>query len=205
MQNIKEKKTLSHCDNGISDCSICPLNSKLNCKFTIKDTILFNITFLAYFIPAILGMILGGFWLWILPYTVYWIFFIQIWENKTLCSHCPHYGNERKTINCYGNYGIYNLWKYNPIPMSISHQIQFIVGIGILLLYPIPFLILGNQFLMLILSIVGILIWISNQLIRMCSHCINLSCPLNRVPKNIASEYLKKNEAMRNAWNYPEK
>jgi len=104
------------------------LEEKLTCHFESKDTIIFNITFLVFLIPAVIGVILAGYWLWLIGYIAYWFVFIQIWENKTLCSHCPHYNEEEKTIRCYGNKGIYKLWKYNPKPMSISHQIQFIVG-----------------------------------------------------------------------------
>jgi len=176
------------------------LEEKLTCHFESKDTIIFNITFLVFLIPAVIGVILAGYWLWLIGYIAYWFVFIQIWENKTLCSHCPHYNEEEKTIRCYGNKGIYKLWKYNPKPMSISHQIQFIVGIAILLLYPIPFLILGRQFILLFLSIIGIILWIGVQSIRMCTRCVNLSCPMNRVPKNLADKYIEHNRIMKEAW-----
>ena len=33
-----------------------------------------------------------------------------------------------------------------------------------------------------------------------CSRCVNLSCPLNRVPKAIVDEYLERNPVMKGAW-----
>lgn len=33
-----------------------------------------------------------------------------------------------------------------------------------------------------------------------CSKCINFSCLLNRVPKEVVDEYLKRNPIMRKAW-----
>ena len=153
-----------------------------------------------FLIPAIIGMIFAGFWIWIIGYVVYWVLFIQIWENRTLCSHCPHYSEKDKKIRCYGNYGIFKLWKYDPKPMTKSHQIQFIIGIAILLLYPIPFMILGSQFLMIFLSILGIFIWIGAQLKRMCMRCVNFSCPMNRVLKDFKNLYLQRNKVMSEAW-----
>lgn len=66
--------------------------------------------------------------------------------------------------------------------------------------YPFPFLILGEQFILTLLTLWGgIMFWWTLQKYT-CSKCINFSCLLNRVPKEVVDEYLKRNPIMRKAW-----
>ena len=192
--------SISACQQALLECEDCFLKEELTCEFQRKDGIIFNLTSLIYAVPSILGMILAGFWLWLIGYIAYWLFFQFIWENRVFCSHCPHYNQDEKKIRCYGNSGIPRFFQYHPEPMSISEKIQFLVGISILVIFPIPFLILAEQYLLLLITIIGITIWIGFQLTRMCTRCINFSCPLNRVSKNLRDEFLKHNEVMRKAW-----
>ena len=193
-------KSIGVCQHPISECDDCSIKEKLTCEFQTKDSIIFNLTALLYAVPSIIGMILAGFGLWIIAYIAYWFFFQAIWENRMFCSHCPHYAEEGKSIHCYGNYGIRKLFRYHPEPMSLSEKIQFLAGITILLLFPVPFLILGEQYVLLLITIIGIIIWVGFQIKRMCTRCINFSCPMNRVPKQLVDKFLKRNEAMRKAW-----
>ncbi len=192
--------SISACQKPISECKNCELHEILTCEFSKKDSIIFNLTSLIYGIPSFVGMILAGYWIWLIGYVAYWLFFQFVWENRIFCSHCPHYNQDERKIRCYGNNGIPKLFHYHPEPMSTSEKIQFLAGISILLLFPIPFLILGEQYLLFLITIIGIIIWVGFQLKRMCSRCINFSCALNRVPKNLRDEFLKRNEVMRNAW-----
>ena len=84
--------------------------------------------------------------------------------------------------------------------MSRSEQIQFLIGVLIIVGFPITFLIIGEQYLMLIISVVGVILWFCVLQLRACKKCINFSCPLNHISKKIVDEYLKHNKVMRNAW-----
>ncbi|MFX1363208.1 MAG: hypothetical protein ACFE7A_07125 [Promethearchaeota archaeon] len=66
--------------------------------------------------------------------------------------------------------------------------------------YPFPFLILGSQFVLLILTVGGLAIFWGITLKFTCSRCINFSCLLNRVRKETVNEYLKRNPVIREAW-----
>jgi len=35
---------------------------------------------------------------------------------------------------------------------------------------------------------------------KVCIKCVNFSCPLNKVPKNLVDSYLEKNPIMKEAW-----
>jgi len=68
------------------------------------------------------------------------------------------------------------------------------------MLFPIPFLIIAKQYFMLSLSLIGITIWIIMEITYTSKKCVNFSCPLNRVPKNIKDDFLIRNPIIKEAW-----
>jgi len=186
----------------ITKCEKCSLKSKLKCRFeeSLKDTLIFISGFLAFIIPAIVGMIISGIGIFIIGWILYAIIFFQFWEIRILCRHCPFWAEEGKTLHCYANYGLYKLWKYEPGPMSLLEKIQFIFALLIFTSYYVIFFIIFQNYLFLILNIVGIIIFFLIIQIRNCPYCVNFSCPLNRVSKENIDEYLKRNPIMKDAW-----
>jgi len=190
----------------ISECSNCNIKDKLHCHVHIKFSLYFGVGFFAALIPALIGVFFSGFEIRLLliiliGWIIYALFFFCVWESRILCSHCPYYANDtQKTLHCDINRGAYKISRFHPEPLKKSEKIQFIIGAGILIGYPIPFLIIGKQFLILILTLIGIGIWITIIQLKTCPVCINFSCPLNRVPKEIVDVFLKNNPRMRKAW-----
>ncbi len=84
--------------------------------------------------------------------------------------------------------------------MSQSEKAQMILALLIFVGYPLPFLIIGGQFLLLAISIIGITTWFLVLQLKICPDCVNFSCPLNRVPKDIIDEFLRRNPVMQAAW-----
>lgn len=189
-----------------SGCEECLIKGKLQCHTELKYSIYFGAGFFSALIPALIGIFLARFdFLLFIIALVGWIgyiiFFFLIWESRVLCSHCPNYANDsQKTLRCYANAGFLKTAKYHPGPMTRSEKIQFLAGVAILLGYPIPFLIFGKQYLMLTLVIFGIILLITVLQAIICPICVNFSCPLNRVPKKIRDNFLKRNPEMRTAW-----
>lgn len=153
-----------------------------------------------FLIPAVTGLILGGYGWFILGWIAFSVFFFGFWEIRILCSHCPFYGKEGSVLHCIANYGCPRFWKFRPEPISKSEKVQLVIGFIIMCGYPFPFLILGSQFILLILTLGGLAIFWSTILVFTCSKCINFSCLLNRVHKDTINEYLKRNPAIRDAW-----
>ncbi|MFW9965665.1 MAG: hypothetical protein ACFFEA_00790 [Candidatus Thorarchaeota archaeon] len=185
------------------ECGNCSLHNEIHCEMHRSDTLMFAGSAMLFFIPSIGGMLYGGMWLWVIGYFIYWAIFFELWENRVLCSHCPFYaenGGQGHTLHCYANYGLYKTWPYNPSPMSRSHQIQFLVALVIFAGYPIPFLILSNQLLFLGFTIMGIGVWLSVLKFKICPRCLNFSCPLNSVPKEIVDAFLRRNPVMMKSW-----
>ncbi len=185
------------------ECGDCKLKYDIHCEIHKKDTLMFGVSTFMFFIPSLAGMYFGGMGWWILAYFAYWIVFFELWENRILCSHCPFYaedGGQGHTLHCYANYGLYKTWPYNPSPMSRSDKIQFIIALGIFIGFPLPFLIVSQQFIFLLLTFIGIGTWLVVLRFKICPRCLNFSCPLNQVPKRTVDEFLKRNPAMREAW-----
>ena len=198
------------CNRDYLDCPNCSVFGKLMCRFDIKDMVYFLVPVLGNWITwlagIIHGFINGGLSLFQLifffsSYIGYLVFFFQIWENKILCSHCPYYAFEdEKTVKCHANYGLYKAWKYNPVPMSRSERIQFLISISIFAGYPLIFLILVQMYVYSIFLLIFAITWILSMHFLSCSKCPNFSCPLNNVPKDIVDNYLRQNDVMRKAW-----
>jgi membrane protease YdiL (CAAX protease family) len=168
--------------------------------FERKPLLMFAFGFLVILIPVVIGLLVAGLWVFLIVWIVYAIFFLQIWENRILCSHCPHYGSEGRSLRCHANYGLYKLWKYNPAPMSRSEQAQMVIGVTIMFGFPFPFLFLGQQWLCLIFASFGAIIMGVILFGWLCLRCVNFSCPFNRVPKKVVDAFLKDQPDMRKAW-----
>ncbi|MFX1364974.1 MAG: hypothetical protein ACFFCE_15900 [Promethearchaeota archaeon] len=182
------------------NCNNCFLNGKLICHFHRKYLLSFLGFFFAFAITAFVGVIIAGYGWFLLGWIGFWLFFFEFWEIRILCSHCPFYAEEGKTLHCIANYGSFKLWKFHPEPMNLSEKIQLLIGFIILVGYPLIFLILDAQTIFLIICIIEISIFFIFLITKRCGNCLNFSCPLNRVKKEIVDCFLKKNPVMGMAW-----
>jgi len=77
---------------------------------------------------------------------------------------------------------------------------QFLVGVAIIVLYPFPFLIIGGQYILALIALAGIVSFGFSLKKHVCTRCVNFSCPANGVPREVVDAYLRRNPAMRRAW-----
>ena len=80
--------------------------------------------------------------------------------------------------------------------MSKSEKIQFIIGALILIGFPFPFLMLGQEYLLVLIGLSAV---ISGTFIlrrNVCTRCINFSCPMNAVSKETMNAFLTRNPAI---------
>jgi len=184
----------------VSECKNCTIAGRLKCRYNSGDLLHFIGLFLFFLFPALIGMILSGCGWYLLGWVGLAIIFFGFWEIRILCSHCPYYAEKGVTLHCIANYGCPKFWKYHPEPISNSEKIQLVIGFTLICGYPFPFLILGEQFSLFLLTAWGLIMffWILQK--YTCSKCVNFSCLLNRVSKEVVDEYLKRNPVMRKAW-----
>ncbi len=186
--------------NDSEECHYCSIKGKLICHFQSKYLLSFVGLFFIFVITIFIGVIMSGYGWYLLGWVGFWLIFFEFWEIRILCSHCPYYAEEGRTLHCIANYSSLKIWNYHPEPMNKFEKIQLIIGFIILVGYPLIFLILGNQIILLIISIIEILGFFSFLILRRCNKCVNFSCPLNRVKKECIDAFLKKNPVMRKAW-----
>ncbi len=184
----------------VSECKDCTIAGRLKCRLCAGELIQFLALFACFFIPALVGMIAGGYGWYLTGWFAFMIVFFGFWEIRILCSHCPYYAQEGPVLHCIANYGCPKFWKFRPGPMTNPEKGQLFCGLLVLFGYPFPFMFIAGQWILLSASVMGgtIFFMILNK--YTCTQCINFSCPLNSVPKPLVDEYLRRNPVMREAW-----
>lgn len=183
-------------------CAECELADKLKCRFQRSDLLHFTALFTLIAIPAGIGLVHGGYAWALVGWVAFSMFFFNVWESRILCRHCPYYAERGRILHCIANYGIFKPFRFNPAPMSRGEKAQLSFAFALLLLVLLAFLVAAGEWVMLFLTIWGTGVWLFTMQKYVCSACVNFSCPLNRVPKPIVDAYLKRNPAMRQAWEF---
>jgi hypothetical protein len=199
-QNSIHNSTLPCTWRPLSVCQECQTNGKLMCRFDGKDMLNFFMIILPFLVTTIAGTIRAGYGCYLYLWLAYSLFFFFVWEARVLCSHCPYWAEEGSILHCHANYGVIKIWKYQPEPMSKWEKTQFVIGALLFIAFPFPFLVLGQQYL---LAFIGASAAVSGASIlrrNVCTRCINFSCPLNAVPKQLVDIYQKRNPDILAAW-----
>ncbi len=183
-----------------SACADCSLAGKLKCRFDWGDLGHFMATFAGFAIPAVIGVVRGGYGWYLLGWAAFLMIFFQLWEIRILCSHCPYYAEKGRTLHCIANYGSFKAWKYHPEPISKAETVQLVVGFTILGGYPFPFMLLGGQFAWALVAAWGLFLFFWTLRKYTCSQCVNFSCFMNTVPQEVVDVYLERNPTMKKAW-----
>jgi len=200
-------------------CGTCGLGKYLNCRWDKR--------ILNGFLAAASGLFIGTFiilaliWLytahyWPLVLYIILLFTLFGYEIKFLCSHCPFYAGEGRTLKCLANNGMPKIFRYNPAPMTGPEKfmVRFLIAV-FLVIYPavasaaaLWLTISGNHGIITLTAIAGVVILLACAIIAFyqvlrtffCRMCVNFSCPFNTVEKRIVDEYLMNNDIMREAW-----
>lgn len=183
-----------------SNCKDCNEKEDLNCRFSFAKLLQFYCLFLPFAIAAIIGVEKSGYSFYLWGWVMMAIVFFGFWEIYILCCHCPFYAQDNGLIVCIANFGCPRFFRYQPGPISKSKKIQLVIGFIIMSGYPFIFMILGHQYLLLFLSLVGLLFFFGGLFKFKCTKCVNFSCFFNRVPVNKVNAYLKRNPVMAKAW-----
>jgi len=121
-------------------------------------------------------------------------------EIRVMCSHCPHYAKEGSTLKYWANYGSPKLWTYRPGPMSLVERFWFFVGIVLIFVYPLVFMLIGSQWILLVLYLVTLISAAATLRLVFCSHCMNFACPLNATGEVARQTFFQLNPSVAKAW-----
>jgi hypothetical protein len=122
-------------------------------------------------------------------------------EIRVMCSHCPHYAEPgTQSLQCWANYGSPKLWTYRPGPMSAGEKAVFFAGLALIGGYPLAFLMIGMQWLLLAMFVALVVVMAAAMRARLCSRCMNFACPLNRVEPSVRAMFFACNPGIAQAW-----
>ena len=200
------------------ECLDCELQERLDCRWEKSLLIRFYKAGGFAIASAIIAFIIVGLfisWIPLLIYLIFWIFFFGFFEIRVLCNHCPYYAEEGRILHCLANHGTIKVWKYHPEPLNLFEKLGFLAGAVFFVFFPLLTEIFGvfsiwnqenKQILLLIFIVLAVVSFLGGiyffYLLRskICPKCINFSCPLNKVPKELVDAYLKRNPIMKEAW-----
>jgi hypothetical protein len=195
---LDPSKPLSTCFSA--GCDGCPLQDRLQCHFRGRDLLrFFGIAFPPFILGGI-GIARVNPWL-LIPWLALILGYFGLVEIRVMCSHCPHYSEPgTQSLQCWANYGSPKLWKYRPGPMTKGENIVFFTGLVMIAGYPLAFLIVGMQWLILTLFAVatGGMATLMNRL--MCARCMNFACPLNHIESSVRVLFFARNPGVAQAW-----
>ncbi len=181
------------------NCDHCEAKSSIHCHFKAKELIHFLVIAFPAFLLGGAGIYhLGGWWLalW-LALCVGFFGFVEI---RVMCSHCPHYAEKGKRLQCWANYGSPKLWKYRPGPMSFGEKFSFLAGFVIIWGYPLIFLFSGGQWFLLLVYSLTVAGFFMTLKLSFCTQCMNFACPLNAVEGEARQDFFRQNPEVAKAW-----
>ncbi|HHS96889.1 MAG TPA: hypothetical protein ENK08_03180 [Chloroflexi bacterium] len=203
-------------------CEDCRLRWRLGCRFDPADFWFFIWNQIPSLVMACLGLVLvgsmvGTWW----PLIGFVVLCVVLWglgvETRVLCSHCPYWTEDSKILHCWALTGSPKIWRYRPGPMSGLEKATLVIFFTSLVVLPLAAEGYGiwavarelPRFgLYGLLGLIGVTVGTVLAFFQFaviiqrdfCQRCVNFSCPLNRVPRWMRDEYLRRNPVMRRAW-----
>ncbi len=181
------------------NCKGCPISKDVDCHFHGRDLAAFLFAGLPMVVVGGAGVVQINAW-WLVPWLLIVFSYFGFVEIRVMCSHCPHYAEPGKSLQCWANYGSPRLWKYRPGPMTAAEKTVFITGLVLVMGYPLAFLLIGLQWLLLAVYLLTVVSFYLTLRRSYCSECMNFACPLNIVDEEVRMEFFKRNPTIAQAW-----
>ena len=187
--NAENEPTAAACMRAT--CKGCEIQGQLLCIHTPNDLMDFAVLAIGWFIPFLAGMIIGRFWLGLAIWFRLAVIFFGYVEALVLCRHCPHYAETGFLLRCHANSGLPKIPRYDPRPLNRAEQIAWLVYVGALFLYYVPFFVISGQWLLLAITTWAALTWAWTVQRTQCNRCYMISCPVNRVPERVRTVFYR--------------
>ncbi|MBN1426985.1 MAG: hypothetical protein JXB07_01290 [Anaerolineae bacterium] len=176
------------------------MQHSLQCHFSGKDLARFMLIAFPPFVVGGIGIAHLSAW-YLVPWVILFLSYFGLIEIRVMCSHCPHYAEPRTlSLQCWANYGAPKLWEYRPGPMTRGENIVFFAGLVLIAGYPLAFLMIGTQWLLLTIFVLTTAAMGTLMATLMCNHCMNFACPLNRVEQSVREDFFSRNPVVARAW-----
>jgi hypothetical protein len=197
MTFLDPRKPLATC--VAEQCDGCPVHGSLHCHFQARDLLRFLLVVVPSFLLGGAGIFRVEPW-FLVPWFAVIVGYFVFLEIRVMCSHCPHYAEPGSSLKCWANYGAPKVWKYRPGPMSRAETGLFLAGFVVVWGYPLAFLLVGMQWLLLAVYAVASVGFFTVLKTNFCSQCMNFACPLNGVQDETRRAFFDRNPRIARAW-----
>lgn len=194
---LDPRKPLTTC--LAESCEGCPVSKDVQCHFQLRDLIAFLFAGLPCFVVGAVAVYRIGPW-WLALWAFVIIGYFGFLEIRVMCSHCPHYAEPGRSLQCWANYGSPRLWKFRPGPMSSVERAIFESGMFFVMAYPLVFVLAGSQWFLLVLYVLTLGSFFVTLQRSFCSQCMNFACSFNSVSEKTRAEFFRRNPTIARAW-----
>ena len=170
------------------------------CVHTKTELLKFWALFMVVAIPFFSGMILGKHWLGLGIWCGLAILFFGYIEALILCRHCPHYAEDGFLLQCHANAGLPKIPAFDPRPLSKIEKVSWLIYAAVLVFWFLPFFIIGRQWVLLIITSGAAIGFFAALQLTKCNRCYTLSCPINRVPADVRTQFFENYPIFAEAW-----
>lgn len=202
----------------VDECAGCGLDGRLLCRW--DRGVLVSLQAPAFSFMALSALTLvfrglsGGGWWPLIAYAAFCLLFFGFFEIRILCSHCPYYAERSRVLHCLLNHGAIKFFRYRPSPMRTWEKAALLACFAVFAFYPLVFaglLIVRAAVGAAVLGLWGAITAATSVTLSLvcfyitlrvhaCRCCVNLSCPLNRVPPEVRAAFLERNPELRAVW-----
>lgn len=166
------------------------LPNKLKYYHSFTDYLYWSIVALVPLVTAAIAICKYSL-MWFVVYVVLLVTLVAV-IMKFYCSHCPHYINGKRVIQCMFFWGVPKFFQERPGSLALHERIITLIAALIIMLLPLYWLIQLPAFLAIyVLSLMVLTMTIRRY---ECSRCIYVDCPLNNVADSVSDITTERDE-----------
>ena len=154
---------------------------KLKAHHSFLDYLYWNLFVAVPIVTACVAIIKHSV-IWLIVYIIACILLVGL-IYRFCCTHCPHYIDGGKTVNCMFFRALPKFFDSRPGPLSFFEKTVTIMTPILIILLPFYWLRLHIGLLVIYLLSFAVLILTIRR--NECGRCIHLHCPANCVPEEI--------------------
>jgi hypothetical protein len=126
---------------------------------------------------------------WMIVYILFSVFVLGIVVFKFFCTHCPHYLQSEKTVNCMFIRWVPKYFQPKPGPYSFLEQTIVAVGLLVWVAFPVYWLYFHHG--LLAIYVVSLVVLVATMKRYECGRCIHFHCPANSVAEDVKGRFLE--------------
>ena len=125
--------------------------------------------------------------LWMAAYILASVIFFAVVVFKFFCTHCPHYLQGEKTVNCMFIRGVPKYFQPKPGPYGFLELAVVALAMLVWVAFPVYWLYFHRG--LLAIYIVSVVVFVATMKRYECVRCIHFDCPANSVSEEIRRQF----------------